>query len=188
MGTISARHVLYNHWVRNKVGEEIITNLINADAVTVTTALLADKVRKYNKNVYVLPNALPFGKEQFNDFKMKSNTLRFMYTGGDSHFWDIQQLKVPFSKINNNPKLNARFTLAGYHPDHPKQWNAMENSFSLNGKLRGYKRENFKPLRDYMSLYNQSDVCLAPLEGTHFNQFKSNLKMIEAGCKFNPKL
>lgn len=182
------KHELNKEWVKQKMGEQIILSLKNADAVTVTTSLLADKVKQYNKNVHVIPNALPFGDDQFNSDKNPSDKLRFIYAGGSSHLHDLKELSVPFQKVNNNPNIidNCTFTLAGIPLNPPKEWQRIENCFTLNGKLKSYNKITVKKLSEYMDVYKDGDICLVPLEGNPFNARKSNLKIIESGCKYNP--
>jgi len=42
------------------------------------------------------------------------------------------------------------------------------------------------PLSSYMNAYNGKDVSIAPLSDDKFNHYKSNLKILEAGCKYMP--
>ena len=179
-------HELGKVWKEQKMAEQILFALKNADAVTVTTSLLADKVLQYNKNVHVIPNGLPFGDGQFNEDKNKSEKLRFMYAGGSSHLHDLKELSIPFQKVNNNPTFkDCVFTLAGIPEKPDNNWIRIENTFSLNKKLKNYTKIYAKHLEDYMDVYRDGDVCLIPLEANSFNARKSNLKIIEAGCKYN---
>jgi glycosyltransferase involved in cell wall biosynthesis len=178
---LNVNHPLYPTWIKNKMGETIVDWLKHANAITVTTARLADKVRAYNKNVHVIPNGLPFGDGQFNDFKKESDHTRFIYTGGESHVRDIDILKIPFTKLINVP--NARFILAGYSPKNPKVWDKMEKVFKLT---KNYRMVNYMPLNSYMNVYQDADVSVVPLEHNIFTPYKSNIKFQEAGCKNIP--
>lgn len=167
--------------VFNKKEDEAVKWIKASDAVIVTTARLADKVRDLNKNVHVIPNGLPFGKGQFNDLKSESNQLRFIYTGAESHVFDVQLLKYPIEKVRNQKQM--QFILAGYQDKNPQIWNRIESVFK---KHPNYERRSFLPLDKYMNTYIDSDVSLVPLEHNNFTQFKSNLKILEAGCKYIP--
>lgn len=184
------RHILYKGWKDNKMGETIINALKISDAVICTTELLASKVREINKNVHIIPNALPFGYDQFTDKKQPSEFTRFIYAGGSTHFWDLKTLTVPFTKINNNPQLkNGQFVLAGYdNSNKPSQdeWNKIESVFNLRNTLKNYQRRYTLPLESYMEHYEYGDVSIIPIEENNFNRYKSNLKIIEAGCKYMP--
>lgn len=184
------KHNLYRAWAHWGTTQSIINALTAADAVTCTTEILADKVRILNKNVHIIPNGLPFGQEQFNEDRVRDQNMRFIYAGGGSHFWDIKTLTVPFTKVANNPQLkNANFTFAGFNDstDHSrKEWLKFEQAFTVNGKIKNYTRLNTLPLDEYMNHYKYADVSLIPLEANNFNRFKSNLKIVEAGCKNIP--
>lgn len=180
-----SQHYKYAEWIKNKYADTLTLCMKNADAITVTTSLLADKVKEYNKNVHVIPNALPFGKGQFNTLRSLSDKTRFVYAGGNSHTRDMQLITSAVSKVNKLV-LNNEFILAGYDPRGKIDWDKIENNFTIHGKLRNYVRKYVLPLEEYMNSYNDSDAALAPLEYNTFNQHKSNLKILEAGCKNIP--
>lgn len=185
---LNSNHLLSSVWRKNHMSNLITTSMKIADAVICTTSVLADQIRPLNKNVHIIPNGLPFDEGQFNSEKYNFDEgTRFIYAGGNSHFWDIQTLRIPFSKVNDNKSLsNAYFNLAGYDggDKNTKQvWLTIENSFNLRGKLRNYTRYDNLPLSNYMDHYNNADVALIPLEYNNFNRYKSNLKILEAGCK-----
>lgn len=85
-------HYLFNRW-RPQI---YIENLKLANVVTTTNAVLAAKIKEINKNVVVIPNALPFDQGQFTD---RGNTIpgTFGYVGGNSHSTDIKM--CPGAKI-----------------------------------------------------------------------------------------
>jgi len=52
---------------------------------------------------------------------------------------------------------------------------------------RFYQRRHTKPILLYGTMYNEADISLAPLKNKHsFNLYKSELKLIEAGCHKMP--
>lgn len=78
-------HYLYNSWDAGVY----VNNLKEADIVTCTNEFLADRIREYNKNVVIIPNALPFDKGQFVDNRETIEGV-FGYVGGASHSCDIK--------------------------------------------------------------------------------------------------
>ena len=60
-------HPIHDIIMFNKINEKIVTNLKVAKYVTTTTTLFADEIRKYNKNVFVLPNAINPNEHQFKE-------------------------------------------------------------------------------------------------------------------------
>lgn len=82
-------HFFYNNWKVLKITDRIIESMPLADAILTTNDLLADKIRAYNKNVHVVPNALPYGQGQF-DLKQADWTGKVVFVGGKSHNHDIK--------------------------------------------------------------------------------------------------
>lgn len=85
-------HNLYHHWINSGTRDDIIKSLKLADIVTVTTTTLADKIRTVNKNVEIVPNALPFDEDQFclsTDF----SSTKAVYAAGPSHNNDVSWIE-----------------------------------------------------------------------------------------------
>lgn len=77
-------------WDRAENPFRIMQNIKNALAVLVTNEQLADKVKEFNKNVHIVPNALPFDSGQFT--KTVPDFKRMVFAGGLSHSEDIKML------------------------------------------------------------------------------------------------
>jgi len=60
-------HPLHQLIIQNKINEKILANIKLADYVTTTTEIYADEIKKHNKNVVVLPNAIDPNEPQFNE-------------------------------------------------------------------------------------------------------------------------
>lgn len=86
-------HGLYNLAKEQKIPETLIGCLKLADMVTVPTEILANEIRKFHKNVVVLPNAIDPAESQFQPKYNPSNKIRFGWLGGSSHIKDIELLK-----------------------------------------------------------------------------------------------
>lgn len=182
-------HIYSSHWRASGMKQSIMESLYNSDMVFVTTNRLAEVVKDFNKNIEVIPNGLPFGYEQFTNYKERTDKLELLYTSGSSHFWDLLELKNLFYKIAREPlRKEMTFSLAGYsdkNDNDKKLWTSMESIMTANNRLE-YKRKGSLPLEEYMNHYNTASIAIAPLQNNYFNRFKSNLKIIEAGCKNIP--
>ena len=164
---------------------KIIANIQDADAVTTTNARLAEKVYKYNKNVYILPNALPYGVNQFHDGKIESDKTRVIWVGGSSHTADIELLRNPLKKMRGQ---NVQMVVGGYtNTDEYSRliWDRMASSLTAGGQLDHIKLPGRMPT-DYMDLYQFGDIALIPLEQSEWHACKSNLKLLEAAAKNIP--
>lgn len=135
---LNREHYLYAHFKAKGMAERIINSLQMADLVLTTHARLADKVKAHNKNVEVVPNAIAYGKGQFNIGK-QPYTGKIGFVGGMSHYQDIELVK-------------------------------------------GIKLPQQVHISEYMKHYKGLNICLAPLIKNEFNECKSNLKVLEAGC------
>jgi glycosyltransferase involved in cell wall biosynthesis len=93
-------HPIQQIILQNKIHEKIITNLKVCDYVTTTTEIFANEIRKYNKNVIVLPNAIDPNEGQFNEPTLPSEKIRVGWLGGSSHLHDLKLLDGMVSKLS----------------------------------------------------------------------------------------
>ena len=168
-----------------KIRSRIENNLIEADMVTCTNQRLFDKIVKFNSNVHIFPNALPYGFDQFTDEKQESEFIRIFWCGSITHEHDIKILSNPLRRLNDK---RIQMVMGGYN-------DMNEYSAYLWDKIASYytnnKKHNFKILRGtlpmhYMGMYSEADICLIPLENSSWHSAKSNLKILEAAAKKIP--
>lgn len=177
-------HFLEQVWKHELLQQQLIANLVAADAVICTNDRLRGKILQHNQNVHVVPNGLPFGELQFTQERAPSEHLRFIYAGGSSHFWDVRLLRPTMARLSRE-RFTSEVVLAGTAPG-VSIYRKMENDMGAGGHLKTFRTITYQPLESYMDLYNDGDVALAPLVGNEFNSHKSNLKVLEAGCKRMP--
>lgn len=177
-------HQLYERYIKLNVPEQIKGFIRIADVCTVTHDRLAEEVYPYNNNVEVLPNALPYGEEQFLDKKIESDKVRLFWSGSGTHQRDIKILKEPLKRIIGMP---VKMVLAGYNDLEGKIWDLMTYYFSAGMKL-DTKIYRYNDILKYMEAYGDSDISLIPLQDTKFNSMKSNLKVLETAAKKNPAI
>jgi hypothetical protein len=175
-------HILYGRYPYQKV----IDHIKIADIAICSNNDLAVEIDKLNPNWIVIPNALPYGEDQFTDVKTESDKVRFVYAGSITHEKDIAILKNPMKRVATDviTKNNSRFILCGYSQDKKLEqvWGRMINDYLCAFKVDGYIREAL-PVDQYMNFYNEADACLIPLVDSKFNSMKSNLKVLEAATK-----
>jgi glycosyltransferase involved in cell wall biosynthesis len=178
-------HMNFDHY--EKYGEQIENNLRRADLVTVTNEALAIKCREFSDNVHVIPNALPFGHNQFIEDKRESDRVRIFWAGGASHEDDLRILKNPILKLKMHAS-KIKMVIGGYTDTDTaskKVWDRMFSSFTAGGTLPYIKLHGTKP-NNYMQHYEHADIMVIPLEDTEWHACKSNLKILEAACKKVP--
>jgi len=180
---LPASHIVYNEYVTYK--DRIENNLRNADMVTVTNQRIADKVYKFNKNVHIFKNALPFGQHQFTEDKDPSDLVRIFWCGSITHMDDIKILRGP---LHNLPARGVEMVLGGYNESNERSrmiWDKMLSMYT-DGKRLPFRIVRGLPVFEYMNLYKHADIMLIPLENSPWHAAKSNLKMLEAASKKIP--
>ncbi len=179
---LDPNHILYERYLLNDITQRIIDYIQIADVCTVTHERLADEVYKINKNVYILPNAIPYGEEQYIDKKIDSDKVRLFWSGSNTHEHDIKILKNPLKRVHDLP---IKMVMSGYVED--ECWNRMVYYFS-NGRKLDTQLYRYNEVIRYMEAYGDSDISLIPLQDSFFNSMKSNLKVLETAAKKNPAI
>ena len=106
-------HPLHQLIIQNKINEKIVANIKAASYVTTTTELYADEIRKINKNVIVLPNAIDPNEAQFKEKTEESDRLRIGWLGGSSHLHDLMLLDGMVAKLTDI-KDKLQFVVCGF--------------------------------------------------------------------------
>lgn len=178
-------HVLYENFVRLR--PYIENNLRNADIVTCTNERIAEKVFPFNNNIHILPNAIPYGSNQFIEDKLPDEAVRIFWSGSVTHEHDIQILRNPikrFSSFGNKIKM----VIGGYSNKSPISqyiWNKMVSYFTNGRSIPFMILPSMLP-ENYMELYEYADIGVIPLEKGDWHSCKSNLKILECATKKIP--
>jgi glycosyltransferase involved in cell wall biosynthesis len=94
---------------------KILGNIKCARNVTTTTSIFAEEIAKYNKNVFVLPNAVEPSERQFTPNLEKSNRIRIGWLGGSSHLKDLEILNGVVTKLRGDNLIDkVQFVLCGF--------------------------------------------------------------------------
>ena len=108
-------HPAYLLIKNGKLDEKIKHNVKVANYVTTTTSVFADEIKKINKNVFVLANAIDPTEAQFVRKLEPSNRIRIGWLGGSSHLHDLQLLQGLVNKIQTAGLLDkVQFVLCGF--------------------------------------------------------------------------
>ncbi len=180
---LGVSHILSESYKENKVSEQIIAWIRIADLCTCTHERLAEEIYHLNQNVEILPNAIPYGEEQFLLDKKPSKLVRLFWSGSGTHGKDLEILRNPMKRIN----FPVRTIIAGYNEGEKHIWDGMITSFT-NGLKLNPTIYNFNHVTEYMAAYCDSDISLIPLVDNKFNSMKSNLKVLETASKKNPAI
>jgi glycosyltransferase involved in cell wall biosynthesis len=179
-------HPLFELVRKEKLTEKIIDTLKIADYVTTTTEVFANYIRKYNKNVQVIPNALDMTDKMWKSSSVDNNSdrCRIAWIGGSSHHHDLKLLEHSMKSLYGNKELEDKFqivmcgfdtrgTITEIMPNgqrntrniqpHETIWLKFEEIFTANYHEKNKDEEYFKWLskikrEDYPGLENKSYV------------------------------
>lgn len=217
-------HPSYHQAMNSKMNKYKQELLLSASYITTTTTIYADFLRKRLKtnNVVVFPNAIDPKEKQFTPNPTKSERMRFGWSGGSSHYFDLDMMRSGIKVIGDTYKEKVQFVLCGFdisgeiieinretreekkRPIKPREtsWYQYEKIFTNNYQfinkeylsfLVKFKNEAYDDLNEiyrrrwteninkYGFNYNHYDVSLIPLVDNTFNNYKSQLKIIESG-------
>ncbi|HMG62341.1 MAG TPA: glycosyltransferase [Streptosporangiaceae bacterium] len=143
-------------------------NVRCADAVTVTTERLADRIRPLNPNVHVIPNYLPAWLLEHERPRRDDGIVTIGWGGSNTHDMDFAELKGPLRQfLARNP--NAEFHVIG--ADYATWMGLPADRCRITPWVASVP--DFWRALDF-------DIALAPLRPHLFNQSKSAVKALEA--------
>lgn len=178
-------HINYEFY--QKTAERIERNIAQADLVTVSNERIAEKARQFNDNVVIVPNALPFGRNQYGDERIESDRVRIFWAGSVTHEHDLKILRGPVNRLKQYAD-KIQMVMAGYNDtdSYTKSiWDRMFSAFTAGGQLPYKKIHSLMPA-EYMASYEHADLMVIPLEASEWHSCKSNLKILEAAAKKIP--
>ena len=182
-------HLDYDNYKEHNVAQITINNIREADLVTCTHERLAERIKPYNNNILIVPNAIPYGKMQFTEQKTEDELTRLIWVGGISHENDLKILQKPLNNLLKSDLADkVQMILGGYcdtNETEKRIWGAMANYFTAGGNLINTSIRGMDVF-NYYTMYNFSDIALIPLRKSMFNVYKSNLKILEAAGKGIP--
>ena len=172
---LDEHHILYQNYLDNDYAAKQIEAITTADIVTVTNSRLANKVAEHNKNVFIVANAIP-KSGQFDLERTTSKVPRLFWQGSQTHRKDVEIL-LPVTLELYYKLPQCKMVMAGYNGD--DEWHSMVNSYTAN-KMLALMLIEAQNVTNYYESYREADICLVPLIDSNFNQYKSNLKVLEA--------
>ena len=211
-----------DHWIPNKehpayrlviekgVDKAILDNLKVSHYVSTTTPLFADEIKKINKNVFVLPNAVDPNEKQFKNNTEESDRIRIGWLGGSSHLADLQLLGNVFSRLDSI-KDKIQVVLCGFDTrgsitefnnatgeektraikPHESVWYQYEKLFSNNWSFVDKEHKKFLDKYEFGKEYSNNDtsyrrVWTKPITtyASNYNKFDISLAPLKRH-KFN---
>lgn len=110
-----SHHPSYYTIKKYKLDEKILQAIKIAKNILTTTPIFADEIKKYNKNVFVVPNAIDLTEKQYISNPTESDKLRIGWLGGSSHMHDLEILRGVVSKLKSANLIDKiQFVLCGF--------------------------------------------------------------------------
>lgn len=201
------RSVIVSKDIGDKHAQLVPEAIREADYVTTTTGIYRKRLLELNPNVYVFPNFADSTDQQYIVNRKPicnsggNSIIRIGVTGSVMHKHDMEILKgIPMLLKRDGLMPRIQFVLCGYHNNKwyceyekilTEDYRTVSRAYrqhledkSINSVWwdgQPYKRIPWKSTDEYMKVYNELDVLLAPLEDTKFNTYKSQIKYVEAG-------
>lgn len=133
---------------QNELDKKISKNLQISRNITTTTSIFADEIRRLNKNVFILPNAINPDEKQFQNNSKPSDRIRIGWLGGSSHIKDLEILNGVVNNIKNAGLLDkVQFVLCGY--------DLRGNMTMIDKKTGEQKVRSIKPTESVWYLYEK---------------------------------
>jgi hypothetical protein len=100
---------------QQNLNKKISDNLKISRNITTTTPIFAEEIRKFNDNVFVLPNAINTEEKQYKSNCEESDRVRIGWLGGSSHLKDLEILTGVVGSIKSAGLIDkVQFVLCGY--------------------------------------------------------------------------
>ena len=139
-------HPIHSIIIKDKIHEKIIANTREVDYVTTTTDFFANEIRKYNKKVIVLPNAIDPNEKQFTFQNEPSERIRVGWLGGSSHLADLKLLNG-FVDKNSSINNKIQYVLCGF--------DTRGTITEINGETGEKKQRNIRPEETVWARYEE---------------------------------
>lgn len=146
-----------------KIHERIIELVKHADYITTTTKIFANEIKKFNKNVSVIPNAIDPRDKQFKIENNPSNRLRVGIICGSSHEKDVELLSGIINQLKSEMG-KLQFVICG---------------FDLNGTVSSMNQSTGKvesrPIRPEETVWHKYEKILTDNYSTVSPMYKDYL-------------
>jgi len=186
-------HINYKQWKESGAQKKVEAVMRNADAITTTTSLYAELLKKVNPNVHVLENAVNFNEQQWTSKKTKSDKIRFIWGGGISHMPDLRLLKDNFKTFDKDFREKAQIYMCGFDlrirmsggkvgidDGRRSAWGHFESIFTNN-----YKYVNGKYSAFLMKFRDNGKFGVEPEYNSEFYQRRWTKAILEYGTMYN---
>lgn len=183
---IAPNHRLYDRFKETKKERAFLSTILTfADAITVSTEPLKQRLAEHIKKVYglekpifIIPNMNDIENWNFKPAKKHKDKLVIGYTGSNSHYDDLHMVFPTISKIMDKYP-NVYFEIMGSLSE--KEAIELFKDFSDSAKERCDLLPATQTFLEYPEHVSKQkwDIGIAPLVDTAFTRCKSHIKWME---------
>jgi glycosyltransferase involved in cell wall biosynthesis len=164
-------HPAYHLIKNNDLDTKILNNIKGAENVTTTTQIFANEIKKHNKNVVIIPNAIDPTEKQYIPNPEKSDRIRIGWLGGSSHLHDLKILTQLSNKLKGDGLLDKiQFVVCG---------------FDIRGKINTINKDtgetvqrDIKPHEtvwvEYEKIFTNNYALISPEYKEHLQRYTTN--------------
>jgi glycosyltransferase involved in cell wall biosynthesis len=166
---VPKRNKAHGIYMNRPMQDTLIKIMKMADAVTTTTQYLADFIKQFNPNVYLIPNAHNYRKYPGLG-KVPPNNKQVVWRGTDSHKEDLGTVVKQILEIAHE-RPDIKWTFVGDEPAFIDMFPKGVANFAGGFDIPEY----FEWLQKL-----QAQLLVVPLDNRPFNLAKSNISWVEA--------
>jgi len=164
-------HPGYNMIKKHELDKKVLNNLKSSRNITTTTSVFAETLKKFNKNVFVLPNAINDKDKQFIANPTESDKIRFGWLGGSAHLPDLKLLRGVVNQLKSDNLIEkTQFVLCGF--------DLRGKVTEIDQKTGEQTQRNIKPQEsvwyEYERIFTDDYKTISDNYKKHLLQFKEN--------------
>jgi len=141
-----------------------------ADGITTTNEHLATYLKKFNKNVFIIPNYMDMEYWKMPIKKNETDKIRLCYVGSVTHLLDIEMIAPALKEILTKYKDKVELLMVG-----DLRWREVFKNFTNVDCFLGVPFDSYSLRLNGLGM----DIGIAPLRDNNFNRCKSNIKFLE---------
>jgi len=150
-----------------------------ARRVMVSTAPLAERMRRFNPNISIVPNQLDERMFARRAQRQQNSKITFGYMGTLSHLEDVLMILAPLRKILHTHRDRVQFEILGIAE--PQRIESLFDGLPVKIHRLTRKQIEYPGFVQWIGQHIHWDFAIAPLIDTPFNNSKSDLKVLDYG-------
>jgi len=171
-------HFMYKDYYRAGIDKEILFCLKNSTVIIAENDRLAKRIKEATgREAVVVRNAIDEAEKQFDTTDNRHFFRSVAFVGGIAHRRDVMSIIDTVKELQDEGERFS-FTVSGYAAGF-MEWERLREDVFKTGVECFFEHGN--SVFDYAQLYKDKGIIICPVIRNKFNDYKSALKVIEAG-------